>query len=215
MPEIWGLPESLTRKLKNVSFFEHAAEFAASAWPRAAAKSRVSIVETLSRVVPIVTRDLAAAPDPAVLRGALRKHLNPGDHAGILTEDETKAITWLKKASRPVSALDDASVVCDVLDALAVNLDGSPAAPEYFSRRRRVLHRTLGYAVRRKRLDKNPLSKGNLPEGWTPPEAPDMTLDPRWSEARPWSPGRSPRAGDVGSRQGRGSRRSTPACTTP
>jgi integrase len=70
-------------------------------------------------------------------------------------------------------------VVCDVLDALAVNLNGKPAAPEYFSRRRRVLHRVLGYAVRKKRLSQNPLSKGNLPEGWTPPQAPDDTLDPR------------------------------------
>jgi hypothetical protein len=30
------------------------------------------------------------------------------------------------------------------------------------------MHRVLAYAVRKKRLDKNPLSKGNLPEGWTP-----------------------------------------------
>jgi hypothetical protein len=58
-----GLPESMARKLRDVSFFDHAAEFAASAWPTAAAKSRVSIVETLSRVVPVVTRDLAAAPE--------------------------------------------------------------------------------------------------------------------------------------------------------
>jgi integrase len=78
-----------------------------------------------------------------------------------------------------VSALEDPSVICDVLDALAVNLNGKPAAPEYFSRRRRVLHRALGYAVRKKRLSKNPLSKANLPEGWTPPQAPDDTLDPR------------------------------------
>ncbi len=35
-----------------------------------------------------------------------------------------------------MSAFEDASVVCDVLDALAVNLDGSQAAPEYFCRRR-------------------------------------------------------------------------------
>jgi integrase len=70
-------------------------------------------------------------------------------------------------------------VVCDVLDALAVRLDGKPASPEYFSRRRRVLHKCLGYAVRKKRLSSNPLSKANLPEGWTAPQAPDDTLDPR------------------------------------
>ena len=95
----------------------------------------------------------------------MRKELNQGDHVGTLTEDEAKAIAWLRRASRPVRAFEDALVVCDVLDALAVNLDGSPAAPDYFSRRRRVLHKALGYAVRKKRLEKNPLSKGNLPEG--------------------------------------------------
>jgi hypothetical protein len=197
-----GLPESMTRTLKDVSFYDHAAEFTAAAWRTAAAKSRISLVETLSRVVPVVTRDLAAAPDPAVLRGALRKKLNQGDHAGTLTGDEAKAITWLKKASRPISALDDPSVVCDVLDALAVNLDGNPAAPDYFSRRRRVMHRALGYAVRKKRLDKNPLSKGNLPEGWTPPEAPDATLDPRVVGSPALVAGTLAACSYVGTRQG-------------
>ena len=41
------------------------------------------------------------------------------------------------------------------------------------------MHRALAYAVRKKRLAVNPLSKANLPEGWTPPEAPDDILDPR------------------------------------
>jgi integrase len=174
-----GLPESMERSRRDVSFYQHAAEFAAAAWPAAAAKTRVSIIETLIRVVPVVTRDLAGTPDRDVLRYALRKNLNQGGHVSQLDEHEAKAIAWIARASRPVSALEDPSVVCDVLDALAVNLDGKPAAPEYFSRRRRVLHRALGYAVRKKRLTTNPLSKGNLPEGWTAPQAPDDTLDPR------------------------------------
>ena len=164
---------------RDISFYEHATEFTAAAWPAAAAKTRVSIIETLIRVVPVVVRDLAGAPDPDVLRRALRKKLNQGQHAGELGEDEAKAIAWILRASRPVSALEDPSVVADILDALAVNLNGKPAAPGYFSRRRRLLHRVLGYAVRKKRLSKNPLSKSNLPEGWTPPEAPDGTVDPR------------------------------------
>jgi integrase len=174
-----GLPESMERKRRDVTFYQHAAEFTAMAWPRAAAKTRVSLIEALAAVVPVVVRDLAGAPDPDILRRALRKKLNQGQHAGQLDDSETKALTWLVRASRPVSALEDPSVVCDVLDALAVRLDGQPAAPEYFSRRRRVLHRALGYAVRKKRLTSNPLSKANLPEGWTPPQAPDDTLDPR------------------------------------
>jgi hypothetical protein len=59
----------------------------------------------------------------------------------------------------------------------SARLDGKPASPAYFSRR--VLHKCLGYAVRKKRLAANPLSKANLPEGWTAPAKPDDTLDPR------------------------------------
>ena len=109
----------------------------------------------------------------ADLRNSRPRHRLTSDDA------ERKALAWLEKASRPVSAFENDAVVCDVLDALAVNLDGAQAAAEYFSRRRRVLHRVLGYAVRKQRLEKNPVSKGNLPESWTPPQAPDDAIDPR------------------------------------
>jgi hypothetical protein len=79
----------------------------------------VSIIETLIRVVRVVVRDLAGRPDPDVLRYALRKKLNQGEYTGKLDEDEAKAFAWLARASRPMSALEDPSVVCDVLDALA------------------------------------------------------------------------------------------------
>ncbi len=174
-----GLPVSMQRKRQDVSFYQHALDFTAAMWPTVAAKTRATTIETLAMVIPVVARDLAGAPGPAVLRRALRKQLNQGGYPGELDQDEGKAIAWIHKASRPVSAFEDASVVCDVLDALAARLDGKPAAPEYFSRRRRVVHRALGYAVRKKRLDKNPLSKGNLPDGWIPPQTPDDTVDPR------------------------------------
>src|SRR6266568_2036927 len=37
-----GLPLPLLRELQNVSFFDHAQEFASTAWKAAAAKSRIS-----------------------------------------------------------------------------------------------------------------------------------------------------------------------------
>jgi integrase len=174
-----GLPRSLLRKRLDVSFLEHAREFAAREWKTAAASSRVSMLDMLIRAVPAVTSDVTGRPDRAILRGALAKHLNQGGKAGAPDAAEARALAWLEKASRPVSALEDDAVVCDVLDALAVNLDGKAAAPGYFSRMRRSLHKMLGYAVRKKRLEKNPVSKGNLPEGWTPPAAPDGVVDPR------------------------------------
>ena len=139
-----GLPESMVRTLRDVSFYEHCAEFAAATWAVSAAKTRVSVIETLTRVVPVVVTDLRGAPEAAVLRSALRKQLNQGEHGRELDDDETRAINWLARASRPVGSLADPAVVCDVLDALTVNLNGKPAAPEYFSRRRRVMHRAPG-----------------------------------------------------------------------
>ena len=174
-----GLPQSLLRINRDVTCYQHAREFLASAWAGAAAKSRVSMIETLSVVLPVLTRDLAREPEPEVLRHALRQALNQNEHARPLGPDEARALAWLQRASRPIASLEDPSVVCDVLDALATRLDGTPAAPEYFSRRRRVMHRVLAYAVRKRRLSKNPLSKGNLPEGWSEPPRPEDAVDPR------------------------------------
>lgn len=174
-----GLPVSLLRGRSEVSFLTHAREYAAFAWKDAAAKSRVSILETLTRVVPVVVRGLPGAPDPAVLRGALRIDLNQGEHGGDLDDAQARALAWLERASRPVRAFEKPEIIFDVLEALTINLNGTRAAPEYYSRRRRVLHRVLGYAVRRKRLDSNPLSKQNLPDGWSPPEKPEDAIDPR------------------------------------
>lgn len=177
-----GLPVSMLRKRQQdseLSFLDHAREFTMREWPNASAKNRASILETLTRVVPVVVKNVPGEPDAVILRSALAKDLNPGRHAAALGQAEAKAIAWLEKASRTVRTLEDTSVVCDVLDALAINLDGQAAAAQYFSRRRRVLHKVLGYAVRKKRLDKNPVSKANLPEGWSPPPKPDDTVDPR------------------------------------
>ncbi len=53
-----------------------------------------------------------------------------------------------------------------VLDRLTVKLDGTPAAPSVASRRRRILHAALEYAVELELLDKNPMPGLK----WTPPK---------------------------------------------
>ena len=68
-----GLPRSLLRRHRDVSFLVHAREYAAFSWRGAAGKSRVSILETLSRVVPVVTQNIPAPQTPGMLRSALRK----------------------------------------------------------------------------------------------------------------------------------------------
>ena len=121
--ETTGLPDSMLRKDRDITWYEHAQEYAAAQWKGSAGNSRRSIAESLACVTPVLVRDLRGAPDPDTLRAALRKDFNHG-RPTALTPDETKAITWLKRASLPISAVNDDSVVTDVLDCPSTDTEG-------------------------------------------------------------------------------------------
>lgn len=177
--ETSGLPESILRKDRDVSWYQHAHEYVAARWKGSAGNSRRSIVESLTCVTQVLVRDLRGAPDSDTLRLALRRDFNHGEGgASALSIEEAPAIAWVKRASLPISALNDDAVVTDVLDALATRLDGRLAAPDYYARRLRVTRTCLGYAVRKMRLPRNPLLAANIPEHWNPPKS-DDAVDPR------------------------------------
>jgi hypothetical protein len=103
-----------------------------------------SIVESLTCVTRVLTRELRGRPDPDTLRMALSKDLNQGREKSYLSDEESRAIAWIKRASVPISALNDDEVVIEVLDALASRLGGKAAAPDYYARRFRVTRTRLG-----------------------------------------------------------------------
>ena len=177
--EVTGLPESMERKRSTVTFYEHCQEFTASAWPSAAAKSRMIIIDALARAVSVTVREVPGRPDRETLRRALTVTLNPGGRVRDLDPDEARAIAWVTRASRPLRDLEKPGVASSMLEALATRLDGKPAAPSYYVRRRQLLHRVLGVAVRQKRLTINPLGRDQAGESWTAPGDPDMVVDPR------------------------------------
>jgi len=61
-----GLPMSMERKLRNITFYQHALEFSAATWPAAAARTRSTITENLAFAIPLLTKDLPGAPDPEI-----------------------------------------------------------------------------------------------------------------------------------------------------
>ena len=65
-----------------------------------------------------------------------------------------------------MAALREPRLLRQVLDGLTVQLDGTPAAPSVTSRRRKILHTALEYAVELDLLDKNPMPALK----WTPPK---------------------------------------------
>jgi integrase len=171
-----GLPEAQVREQATVTWYEHAIDYIDMKWPTLAGKSRVSAVETLTAVAPALLRNDPAAPDLATLRVALRRWaFNPLHRDDAMPPDVRAALSWIRRASLPITALQDARTVRQVLDALARKLDGTPASPDYLGRRRRVFYNTLKYAVREHRLTENPLDTTE----WEPPETSIEEVNPR------------------------------------
>jgi integrase len=66
-------------------------------------------------------------------------------------------LVWVKRNTRPVSALAKAEVLRPLLDGLTVRLDGMPAASSVVSRRRKILNTATEYAVELELLAANPI----------------------------------------------------------
>ena len=165
-----GLPDSMGREVSSVTCYQHACAFADMRWPKVAAKGRISVVEGLIAVTPVLVTSHRGAPDAEVLRQAMRRWaFNPPRRSSPMPADIEKALRWLDRSSMPVSALQEARTISQALDACGRKLDGSAAAPEYYRRRRRILYAVLKYAVREGYLSANPLDGTKEPE-WKAPE---------------------------------------------
>lgn len=156
-----GLPDSMAREVGQVTWYQHAWDFTDARWPEHAAKGRVSLAEELTAVTPVLVKNQRGAPDPGVLRQALRKWaFNPPRRGTARPPEADAALRWLAKASVRVSALEEARMVSKALDACSTKLDGSAAAPQYYRRRRRVFYAALKYAVRPSASASRPGAKG-------------------------------------------------------
>ena len=171
-----GQPETQARDHASVTWYQHGIDYIDMKWPTAAGKSRISAVETLIAVTPVLVRNDHGAPDPATLRAALRRWaFNPAHRDDTMLPDIRAALSWIRRSSLPLTALQDDKTVRQVLDALSLKLDGSAASPDYLGRRRRVLYNILKYAVREHRLTENPLDTTE----WEPPENGIEEINPR------------------------------------
>jgi hypothetical protein len=122
----------------TASWFEHACDYVDMKWPRAAAKSRKLMAEALTTATMAMLADKRNRPNDELLRQALYGWAfnAPEQAAGEPPRDIASAITWIQRASRPVSAMRDLTLVRRVLDALALKLDGKPAAATTVARKR-------------------------------------------------------------------------------
>jgi len=144
-------------------------------WPHLAPHSRASMAEALATLTAELTRPTARRPPIRTLRAALCGHaFNPHRRNATVDPATASTLTWLERASLPIQRLQDPRVIRQALDALAVRLDGHPAAANTIARKRAVFHNALGYAVELGLLPVNPLSQ----MAWKAPRA-DRTVNPQ------------------------------------
>jgi hypothetical protein len=89
-------------------------------------------------------------------------------------EDTAAAITWVRANSLKVVTLDEkdrrSELIRRALDAIALTMDGKPAAATVVARKRSVFYGVLGYAVELDILPANPIDK----VAWKAPETADQ-----------------------------------------
>ena len=161
-PVLWAGPEPVT-----VTWYQHAAAYAAMKWPGLAAHSRASLADALATVTPALTRTAPKQPQAAALRTALYQHaFNPARPA---TDAATaRILDWVQQASLPLARLADPVVLRQALDALTLRLDGGRAAANTVIRKRAVFHGAPGYAVETGLLESNPADRTS----WRVPNLP-------------------------------------------
>jgi integrase len=162
-PALWAAPQP-----PAVTWYSHAVTYMDARWPQLAAHSRASVADALATVTPALTRSAAHPPSAHALRTALYRHaFNPQRRASEPDAVTEAALAWLERASLPITDMYDTQVIRRALDALAVRTDGRPAAANTISRKRAVLHSTLGYAAELGLLPVNPLDRVS----WKPPRS--------------------------------------------
>ncbi|MEV7344822.1 tyrosine-type recombinase/integrase [Streptomyces sp. NPDC093544] len=176
-----GLPAGELRDRTSPSWYEHVTGYVLMKWPRAAAKHRASIAESLAVVTPVLVTSKRGAPRAAVLRTALyqwafravrgldgtwvSRHVVEEPPADIRA-----ALEWIAANSIKVKDLEDPALLRPALEALSLRLDGGKAAENTARRKRMVLSNVLRYTVEEKGL----LAANPLPRvDWTPHESDD------------------------------------------
>jgi integrase len=165
-----GLPASEMRQLGQLNWYQHARAYAEMKWPQSSAKSRMARADALATITPALTIDNKGAPSPVVLRRALSCWaFNFSERRQEPSAEILAALAWIEKKAVGMPLLEDADTVRSALNALALRMDGKPAAATTTRRKRMVFNNALRYALEKKRLTGNPLQFID----WSPPEIDD------------------------------------------
>ncbi|TKK86449.1 site-specific integrase [Herbidospora galbida] len=160
---VTGLPSSMrqapTEKKPVLTWYEFSRKYVAMRWKDAAAKTRESIVDSLT-VAAFALLDGEAADLPRKdIRAAMLWALIPRPDDTAIPAHLENAVRLLQKGTIPVGELATPAVIRLIGQELSQTRDGKRAAPDTIARRRRGLNTALEYAVEIGELSENPLKR--------------------------------------------------------
>ncbi|MEU6959960.1 tyrosine-type recombinase/integrase [Streptomyces chrestomyceticus] len=175
-----GLPAAELEALNCPTWYDHAVAYALMKWPKAAAKQRANIAESLAGATPAFVSTRRAMPDSRVMRHALHswafRAIRTSD--GTLVSraaaeeppaDVAAALTWLAKHSLRVTEAANPVHLRAALDALSLKLDGTQAAETTIHRKVMVLSNAWRYAMETGAVAYHPMKRID----WSPPQLED------------------------------------------
>ncbi|GAB3645989.1 tyrosine-type recombinase/integrase [Glycomyces tarimensis] len=160
-----GLPLSMVRaeEARNQpTWLEHARDYAAYKWDRSRGNSREGTAAMLVDITMAVLPDTTETKRDA-LRVALRHWTFKKRSAEAATPaEEARLLDWANEKCPKAGVVAEPAELRRVLDRLMRNLDGTPAAPSTFQRRKVTLHAVFEYAITQGIVETNPLDSPAL-----------------------------------------------------
>ena len=154
-----GLPVSMQRVTKQMSWYDFACSYVDEKWARVAATTRRTEAECLTAITMQMLSTQRGKPDDKVLRAAMGRwafnKIRRDDPE--MPREVKEALRWLKKHTHQVADLTDTRVLRKLLGGLTVNIDGTGAAATVVRRRRIVLNAAISFAIESKLLTSNPV----------------------------------------------------------
>ncbi|MEV0057243.1 hypothetical protein AB0H34_42975 [Saccharopolyspora shandongensis] len=170
-----GLPVSMERPKREISFYALALDYVAMKWPQAAATYRRTIAEALTAATPVMLKDGNGKPDDATIRSALGWAFNLSKREREDKPDHiAKALFWIERNSYPLTYVLRPMTAQALHDATVTRLDGKPSAKSVARQRRMIVSNMLKHAVKVELLHSNPLKEIE----WTAPK-PSRAIDRR------------------------------------
>ncbi len=155
-----GLPMSMEREHRKLSWLDLATEYVDMKWPHLAPNSRRNTARALTAATLAMLTSERGRPPTEELRTALatwafnsRARSGAEPPAGVAA-----TMRWLSRNVRDVGEWAEPAVARTMLDAIAKKADGTPAAAETVQRQRGVIVNLAEYAVERTLLVKNPVT---------------------------------------------------------